>query len=85
MCYCRKEVEDSRREAEKDGIKVPTTLEEYCQQSKQGNSTHESQSDFDLCDDYDENDYYVSSEDDEDMEEGEQDDEGTQCNGTSHS
>ena len=85
-CCFRKEVEESRREAEKDGIKVPTTLEEYCLATKPLTGP-ESQSDFDPYDDFDdENDYYVCSTDDDDevMDDGEEDgnDDTMHCNGT---
>ena len=60
----RKQVESSRKEAAADGVKVPTTLDEYCHQYKQQPS---STSSFDMNDDlYDENDYYEDSSDNED-------------------
>lgn len=60
----RKQVESSRLEAEKDGIKVPTTLEEYCKTQKQPTVSASS----DICDDfYDDDDYqYQDDDDDED-------------------
>lgn len=30
MLNCRRQVEESKVEAEKDGVKVPETVEEYC-------------------------------------------------------
>ncbi len=62
----RKQVESSRQEAEADGVKVPTTLAEYCHQHKQQPS---STSSYDMTDDmYDgDDDYYEDSSDNEDM------------------
>ena len=81
-------MEESRREAEKDGIKVPTTLEEYCLATAKQTTGPESQSEFDYCDDFDEeNDYYVCSTDDDDDVMDDADEDGTEdmnhCNGTS--
>ena len=63
--YIRKQVDNSRREAEADNVKVPTTLAEYCLQYK-ANST----SSADLADDFfdgsGEDDYYMDSSDGED-------------------
>ena len=58
-------MDTSRREAESDGVHVPTTLQEYCQQHKPVDSV----SSFpDLEDDmYDDNYYQDSSEEDVDM------------------
>lgn len=82
---CRREIEESRREAEKDGIKVPSTLEEYCQQYRPV-APSESQSDFDLYDEYDENDDYICSDEEDDvMDDGEEEDnediDDSGCNG----
>ncbi len=63
----RKQVDTSRKEADADGVQVPTTLQEYCQQHK----PHQSTSSFDMADDLfdDEGDYYQdSSEEEEDMD-----------------
>lgn len=62
---CRKQVENSRREAEADGVKVPTTLQEYCQQYKP-----QSTSSYDLSDDiFDgDDDYYQDSSDNEELD-----------------
>ncbi|XP_064391313.1 ubiquitin-conjugating enzyme E2 R2-like [Halichondria panicea] len=61
----KKQVDSSRREAEADGIKVPTTLAEYCHQHKQPPS---STSSYDITDDlYDGDDYYEDSSDNEEM------------------
>ena len=56
MCrvLCRKQVLESKLEAEKDGIIVPTTLQQYCNSSKPTAPSFESQSsvDFDYYDSY---------------------------------
>ena len=62
-CSPRKQVESSRREAELDGVRVPTTLEEYCQFCKpktQSQSSYDVEDDLLATDDY----YQDSSEDD---------------------
>ena len=65
--YSRKQVDNSRREAEADNVKVPTTLAEYCLQYK-ANST--SSADLAESDDFfdgsGEDDYYMDSSDGED-------------------
>jgi len=58
----RKQVENSRLEAEKDGIKVPTTLEEYCQTQKQPTTSASS----DFYDDFYDDDYQYQDDDDDD-------------------
>ena len=58
----RKQVEASRFEAERDGIKVPTTLEEYCQTHKQPSTSASS----DICDDFYDDDYPYQDDDSED-------------------
>ena len=57
-------MDNSRREAESDGVHVPTTQQEYCQQYKP-----QSTSSFDMTDDiFDaDDDYYQDSSDEEDM------------------
>jgi len=55
MCNCcRKQVLESKLEAEKDGVVVPTTLQQYCNSSKPTAMSFESQSsvDFDYYDSY---------------------------------
>jgi len=51
---CRKQVLESKLEAEKDGVVVPTTLQQYCHSSKLTAPSFESQSsvDFDYYDSY---------------------------------
>jgi len=50
----RKQVLESKIEAEKDGVTVPTTLQQYCHSSKPTMPSFESQSsaDFDYYDSY---------------------------------
>lgn len=57
-----KQVESSKREAELDGVHVPTTLEEYCQLLK---PKTQSQSSYDVEDDILADDYYQDSSADE--------------------
>jgi len=54
LCICRKQVLESKLEAEKDGVVVPTTLQQYCRSSKPTAPSFESQSsaDFDYYDSY---------------------------------
>ncbi len=53
----RKQVEATRAEAEKDGVTVPTTLEEYCLKSGPRRSEEMADSiDFDECFDYGDDD-----------------------------
>ena len=60
---CRKQIDNSRREAELDGVRVPTTLEEYCQLCK---PKTQSQSSYDVEDDLlTTDDYYQDSSADE--------------------
>ena len=59
----RKQVDSSRREAELDGVRVPTTLEEYVQLCK---PKTQSQSSYDVEDDLlTTDDYYQDSSADE--------------------
>lgn len=58
-----KQVESSKREAELDGVHVPTTLEEYCQLLK---PKTQSQSSYDVEDEIlNTDDYYQDSSADE--------------------
>ena len=47
-----KQVESSRREAELDGVRVPTTLEEYCQPKTQSQSSYDVEDDLLAGDEY---------------------------------
>lgn len=61
--YYSKQVDSSRKEAELDGVRVPTTLEEYCQLCK---PKTQSQSSYDVEDDLLTTDgYYEESSADE--------------------
>lgn len=60
----RKQAQAAKAEAEKEGIVVPTTLEEYCIKSKTKPSSQEPQ--LDMTDFYDD-DYDLDTEDDEDQ------------------
>lgn len=65
----KKQVDNSRREAEADGVHVPSSMEEYCQQSK---AQPPSTSSFDITDDIfdgDDDDYYQDSSCSEEEEE----------------
>ena len=69
-CNCRKQVSRSKIEAEKENIKVPTTVDEYCVKSKPSRSETEDVTDFydddyadDLDDDDDDDDCMDYSED----------------------
>lgn len=59
----KKQVENSRREAEADGVHVPSTLQEYCQQNKKP-PVHSSIEDDDLFED----DYYHDSSDENELD-----------------
>lgn len=60
----RKQVENSRREAEADGVHVPCTIQEYCQQNKK-QPVHSNIEDDDL---FEEDYYHDSSEEDNELE-----------------
>lgn len=67
MFVCRKQVLSTKADAERDGIKVPTTLAEYCIQTKV--PSHDNSSDLlydDLCDD----DIEEDDDDDDEAEAG---------------
>ena len=70
----RKQVQAARLEAEKDGIKVPLTLEDYCIKTAKTPSNSSSNhviemSDF-YDDDYDLDDYDDDEDDEDDCSEG---------------
>jgi len=58
----RKQVESSKSEAAKDGIKVPTTREEYCKTQKQPITSTNS----DVCDEYFYDDFQYQDDEDDD-------------------
>lgn len=66
MPSCSKQVENSRKEAEDDGITVPTTVDEYCLQHKKQQTSSIDMTDdyFDRDDEYYQ-DYSASDSDDE--------------------
>ena len=59
LFVCRKQVSRSKLEAEKENIKVPTTVDEYCVKSRPSRSETEDLTDFyddDYADDLDDDD-----------------------------
>lgn len=70
----KKQVDASKVEAEKDGVKVPETVEDYCIKSNPAKAPHD---DVDMLE-FDDEDYYgygADSDDDNDYEEEEPNDE----------
>lgn len=68
----RKQVQAARLEAERDGIKVPLTLEDYCIKTANNQSNTSSSNAIEMCDFYDDDydlDDYDDDDDDEDAEE----------------
>ena len=65
---CRKQVSAARLEAEKDGVVVPLTLEDYCIKTKVKPPEHS----VDMTDFYDD-DYDLDDEDEEDDDSGDGD------------
>ncbi len=76
-CLIRKQVQSTRHEAEKDGVTIPMTLEDYCVKTKV-RSQDESidMTDF-YVDDFDDSDDFVDSEL-EDADDGNRDDSGNE-------
>jgi len=62
----KKQVDTSKIEAEKDGVKVPETVEDYCIKTQPVKPNHDDTDMYDFDDDYD---YGCDSDDDEDYEE----------------
>jgi len=62
----RKQVLATKADAEKDGVTVPTTLEEYCIKAKPKLQTDSEDIDFDDFDDFDDDDDDLDDDDDED-------------------
>jgi len=92
----RRQVTASRQEADRDGVEVPTTMEEYCMKPKSGSGggqlgsgggsgagggSHDIGS-MDMDDLYDDDDCYDMDDDDEE-EEDEEDEEGVEEEGDS--
>lgn len=67
LCACRKQVLSTKADAERDGVKVPTTLAEYCIQTKV--PSHDSSSDL-LYDDLYDDDIEEEDDDDDEAEAG---------------
>lgn len=69
----KRQVLASRGDAERDGVIVPTTMEEYCMKAKPaggGGGGHAVQDTIDMMDDlYDDDCYDIDAEDDEEEEE----------------
>jgi len=61
--YCRKQVAEA--EAEKEGVKVPRTLEEYCAVGKPARCSANGLTDMNYNDDYNEDDYNFTYESDD--------------------
>jgi len=59
----RKQVQSSRLDAEREGISIPTTMEEYLQKAKKPNPHAQSAADID---DFYHDDYDMDDSDDED-------------------
>ena len=76
----RKQVTSTKLEAEKDNVKVPTTIEEYCLKSK--HKAPDLEADL-LTDFYDDDDYNAGDEDDEDEGQTLEDDNEDSGNGES--
>lgn len=72
----RKQVQATKEDAERDGVKVPTTLQEYCVSIKPQTSqnsvddTDFYDEDYDLDDDEEEDNYYDDEDDDDDDDSG---------------
>jgi ubiquitin-conjugating enzyme E2 R len=62
--FCRKQVSQTRSEAARDGVTVPTTLKDYCVAAKPARPS-ESAVDLDFYDD----DYMEDDDDDDDDDE----------------
>lgn len=76
----RRQVQASRTDADRDGVEVPTTMEEYCMKPKSGSGGHSQVGSgggshdiggMDMDDLYDDDDCYDMDDDDEDEEEEE--------------
>lgn len=73
MIAFRKQVQDTKKDAERDGVTVPTTLQEYCVSVKP-----KPQDDIDF---YDDDDYVGEDDDDDDDDEFYADDDDDSGNG----
>ena len=77
-------MENSRKEAQSDGITVPTTVDEYCLQHKKQQTSSIDMTDdyFDRDDEYSQ-DYSASDSDEEDILSSGEDEGGDQVDGDS--
>ena len=73
MLLFRKQVVASREAATKEGIVIPSTIEEYCIKHKPIGS-QSSDTNIDLCDDWYDDDDYDDDDDEEDDDDDEEDD-----------
>lgn len=65
LLFCRQQVMASKAEAEKDGIIVPTTVEDYCIMASLNAGQGQSSGEFDsFGDDYNYAEYYDDDNDD---------------------
>lgn len=71
----RKQVIASKADAEKDGVVVPTTMEEYCLKPKPPPSV---QDNIDIDDFYDDEDCFIDDDDDDDLDDDDMDDDDDQ-------
>ena len=72
MCGDRRQVQSTKADAEKDGVTVPMTLQDYCVTSKTQSSSMAASAalvEVDFCDDDDDDDDYVDDDDDLDPDE----------------
>ncbi|XP_022095009.1 ubiquitin-conjugating enzyme E2 R2-like isoform X4 [Acanthaster planci] len=76
----QKQVQRTKADAEKDGVVVPTTLQDYCIKTKTQTPSHSSQ---DLTDFYEDDDYDGDYDEEEEEEECYYDDEDDSGNGES--
>ena len=63
LIFCRKQVQASHADAEKDAVVVPTTMEEYCMKAK---PLRPAQDSIEMDDFYDDDCYDMDDEDEED-------------------
>ncbi len=83
LLLCRKQVQATKAEAQRDGITVPTSLADYCIKTKVQTPSHSS---LDMADFYDDDDYADDVPDDDDDEDDDDcyyDDEDDSGNGES--
>ena len=64
LIFCRKQVQASHADAEKDAVVVPTTMEEYCMKAK---PLRPAQDSIEMDDFYDDDCYDMDDEDEESL------------------